>query len=112
MKRKIIQITHTNKYHNRFRRVDFYFQDVTLNELHSSKTTTDIEQNEIHTKQDGESGKPFSKELSIIGRVQRVFFERVITSDQSSPFVLNLRDKYNQIIEINKETDKLRYVTF
>ena len=72
----------------------------------------DIEQNEFHTKQDGESKKPFSKELSIIGRVQRVFFKRVVTSDQSSPFVLNLRDKYSQNIEIGKEADKLRYVTF
>ena len=88
----------------------YYFQEGTLSELHSSNPTLDNvnKENQLLTKQDGESEKPFSKELS--GRVQRVFFERVLTSDKSLPFLLNLRDKYKQNSETNKESEKLRYV--
>ena len=67
----------------------------------------DNAEKKISTRQDVME-KPFSKELTIIGRVQRVFVERISSSVQCMPFVVSLHNKYNEAETVSV---KLRYVS-
>lgn len=81
--------------------LDFEEETTTVKEVNSSNFLA-VEKVSQTNKDVQEAA--FSKELTLTGRVQRVFFKKVSRADETSPFVNSLQNKRYQSVEADKDS--------